>query len=122
MNFATEYLRANHETVYDWSGCCGELVSKLEQDGDGVIYIECPLVGGRRECLENPRDSRFWRYHMVLLRDGLVHDAWCKGPALPVREWLVKMFGKNLSVEVSLNGDIIFTGLTQDFEFNEACS
>lgn len=100
LNLATEYLLANNETVADWDGICGELAIAIEQDGDDFLFVEGDIP---------------WKYHMVLLRDGLVHDAWCEGDALAPREWLLKMFGPSAFVEVSLNGDTIFVGPCRDF-------
>lgn len=105
MNVATHYLKTFGETTDDYVGCCGELANVLCQKDDHILYVEgdAVFVYG-------------WRYHMALLRDGLVHDAWCEGDALPVKEWLIKMFGPDLGVEVSLDGDTIFTGRCKDFE------
>jgi hypothetical protein len=100
MNLATEYLAAKQETVADWDGVCGELANAIFSDGDHIIYVE--------------GDIR-WTYHMALFRDGLVHDAWCEGDALPLREWLLKMFGGDAEVEVSLDGADIYSGHVRGF-------
>lgn len=100
MNLATEYLLAHNETVADYDGICGELANAIMRHEDHSLYVEGDIP---------------WRYHMVCLRDGLVSDAWCEGDALPPREWLVKMFGTGAFVEVSLDGDTIFSGECQDF-------
>lgn len=100
MNLASQYLETHGQTIEDWDGVCGELANEISQDGDDILYVEGEIP---------------WRYHMVLLRDGLVHDAWCEGDALPITEWLVTMFGSTSEVEVSLNGDTIFNGQCMDF-------
>jgi hypothetical protein len=104
-NVAAKYLREHGETVDDWEGICGELANEISTPEDDIIYVEGDIP---------------WRYHMVLFRDGLIHDAWCDGDALPPREWLVEMFGSDTHVEVSLNGETIFEGECQDFETGEA--
>jgi hypothetical protein len=100
MNLALQYLRRNGQTVADWSGACGELADKIGTDGD-IIHVELP-------------EEFNWRYHMVPLIDGLIHDAWCPGDALPLKEWLAKMWG-DAWVTVSKNGDDIYDGPADEF-------
>lgn len=95
MNLATEYLKRHGETVEDWDGCCGSLADKVIGPNDSLIWVEGPSIK--------------WRYHMVPLIDGLIHDAWCEGDALPIPEWLTKMFGGEW-VQVSENGDTFYEG------------
>lgn len=99
-NLAAEYLRANNETLTDYYGFCGELANAIMRHGDRCLYVEGDIP---------------WRYHMVCLRDGLVHDAWCEGDALSPRDWLIKMFGPRAYVVVSLDGEDVFFGLCKDF-------
>lgn len=101
MNLATEYLKTHGETVDDWDGVCGELANAICEDGDHTLWVEGDIG---------------WKFHMVLLRGGLVHDAWCEGDALPPREWLLKMFGEKAWVELSLDGDVVFEGHCREFE------
>lgn len=98
-NLARAYLEKAGETIEDWDGICGELADKVMGAGDDVLYVEGEIG---------------WRYHMVPLIDGFVHDAWCPGDAIPPKAWLAKMFGDS-SVEVSLNGDTVYTGLVSNF-------
>jgi hypothetical protein len=93
MNRATEYLKRHGETVADWEGNCGSLADKIQEHGDDMIWVEGAGIQ--------------WRYHMVVLSGGLIHDAWCDGDALPLPEWLAKMFGEEW-VEVSKNGNDAF--------------
>jgi hypothetical protein len=51
---------------------------------------------------------------MVPLIAGLIHDAWCEGPALPLAEWLTKMFA-DATVTVALHGDDIYAGPADAF-------
>lgn len=98
-NLAAKYLADHGETVADWDGICGELASAVMRPGDSLLYVEGDIA---------------WRFHIAPLMDGLVHDAWCEGDALPPREWLTKMFG-DAEVEVSLNGDTIYAGPASEF-------
>src|SRR5215831_16352938 len=100
-NLAARYLRTHHETVADWEGCCGELANQLLGPDDHMLYVEC--------------DTAPWRYHMAMLRDGLVHDAWCKGPALTIHAWLVKMFGGEAEVDLAIDGETVFVGAARDY-------
>lgn len=112
MNLAVQRLTQQGETIADYEGICGEIANAISQDGDDILYVEpagsWPLIPLRGE-------QTIWRYHMVLLRDGLVHDAWCED-VLPAREYLVTMFGAETDVEVSLNGDTVFVGQCQEFQ------
>lgn len=99
-NLATEFLKTHGETTADWDGDCGGLADKLIGPDDSILYVE--------------GDEIRWRYHMVPLIKGLVHDAWCDGPALPVPEWLSKMFG-DAQITLALNGDDIYSGPANQF-------
>lgn len=101
MNLATAYLQSVGETVDDWDGVCGELASTIAtKDGDSIVYIEGDIG---------------WKYHMVMMREGVVHDAWCEAGALPLRNYLIEMFGELAWVEVTINGDDVFAGNVRDF-------
>jgi hypothetical protein len=99
-NLAAKYLRKHGETVEDWDGVCGELADAIIGPDDDIIYVEGEIG---------------WRFHMVPLVGGLIHDAWCEGDALPLRDWLAKMFGASW-VEVSQNGDAFYEGLANEFQ------
>ena len=100
VHLAREFLRKRAETVDDWEGVCGELANEVITEKDSIIHVD--------GCVR-------WRYHMVPYIDGLVHDAWCPGPPLPVKEWLRAMFPGEC-VEVLLNGDVVYYGMVEDFE------
>jgi hypothetical protein len=100
FNKAKEYLRANNETVEDWDGFCGSLADEVVGDGK-MLYVEGDIA---------------WRYHMVPLIDGLVHDAWCEGEhAREVADWLRTMFG-NAVIELSRSGETIYEGPADKFK------
>jgi len=102
VNRAHEYLKSRGETVADWDGNCGGLADLIAGDNAEMIWVEGPAIE--------------WRYHMVPLIDGLIHDAWCEGDALPIGEWLAKMFGDEW-VEVSKNGEVtIYEGPANQFK------
>lgn len=100
-NLAIQYLQSHSQTVDDWEGFCGELANAIMRDEDHSLWVEGDIP---------------WKYHMVCLRDGLVHDAWCEGDALSPREWLIKMFGLDAEVDVALDGETIFVGSCRDFQ------
>lgn len=98
-NRAKSFLTARGETVEDWDGICGELANAIIGPDDDLIYVEGNIA---------------WRYHIVAFIGGLIHYAWCEGPALPPHEWLAKMFDDAV-VTVALNGDDIYTGPANEF-------
>ncbi len=98
-NRAAAFLAARNETVADWEGVCGELANEIIGPDDDIIHVEGEIA---------------WRYHMAALIGGLIHDAWCEGGALPLADWLSKMFGA-AEVTVALNGDDIYTGPADEF-------
>lgn len=99
-NLAAKYLHEHGETVADWDGVCGELADAIIGPDDDIIYVEGEIG---------------WRYHMVPLIGGLIHDAWCDGDALPLAGWLAKMFGDSW-VTVAQNGDDFYEGPASEFK------
>lgn len=112
MNLATEYLRSIRETTEDWDGCCGALADTLlSRNGGELVWVEGEI-------------GPHWRYHTAALIDGLIHDAWCPGDALPIEDWLRSMFGDGV-VGVTINGDIVYWGMADKYEhtrINNECS
>lgn len=107
MNLAAAYLRRHNETVEDWDGICGELADVISNPSDHIIYVEGDMG---------------WKYHMAMVRKGLVHDAWCEGDALSLRQWLEEMFGINAWVVVAYDGEDIFAGLVRNFVFEKVAT
>lgn len=105
-HLARAYLRSHGQTLEDWDGDCGGLADEVIGSNDHIIYVE-------PACL--------WRYHMVPLIAGLIHDAWCDGPPIPIKEWLIRLCGRD-EVTVSLDGDDIYTGPANRFKNTNAFS
>ena len=100
IHAARAYLQANNETLDDWKGVCGCLVDAIAEPGDSIIYMEGDIP---------------WDWHMILLRDGLIHDPWCEGDPLPLKAYLEKMFGLGAWVDILLDGEPFYTGEVKDF-------
>lgn len=109
MNLATEYLRANNETLADYDGICGELANVLQKVTPNSKIVSVSGVG--------VFDTTAWTYHTVVMVDGVVHDAWRKD-ALPLKRWLRK-FDCEWPVEISIDGEEVFEGLCKDFSLAE---
>lgn len=74
-----------------YEGFCLELVSDIlnaHPDGD-VLYVE-----------NLPRRHR-WRYHAVVVFDGLVYDAWHPDVRLPPAEYVKHVFGPRATWEIN---------------------
>lgn len=111
MNAASQYLLDIGEDVHSerWDGYCGELANEILQGNDKMIYVSGPAV-----------DSVGWNYHMVIYRDGKIHDAWLEdwhGISEPVSfyKWLVTMFGTSEKIEITIDSEDVFLGLPQNF-------
>ena len=112
QNITKQYLLERGEVINDdkWRGWCGQLadaVAASTPEAVSIIYVDGRGVWDSDWC---------WSYHMVPMKDTLIHDAWCpKDEPLPLREWLLEMFGPDVEVTVTIDADDVFTGLTQDF-------
>jgi len=100
-NLALEFLAQQFENVEDYDEFCGELV-------DGIIH----WLGEERVSILHIdagdglilRAGDPWRYHMVPIVDGNVHDAWYPHLVLPPEEYVKRAFpGQVLSL--SFYGD-----------------
>ena len=104
-NLAKAHLIQHGQTVDDWEGVCGELANAVIGPDDDIIHVKF-------------LDPDWWDWHMVPLIGGLVHDAWCPSDEpLPVKDWLHLMF-PGQAVEVSLNGDTVYTGDASEFDLD----
>jgi hypothetical protein len=71
----------SEDELDEWDGICLELVNDLlhSHPEGAILYVD------------NLPDDHYWRYHAVLLLDGVVYDAWHpevagKGPIEYARE------------------------------------
>jgi len=97
---ARQYLKRTNQSLDDYDGICGELANEVMGPNDHIVYVE-------PACL--------WRYHMVPFINGLIHDAWCDGPPIPIKEWLIKLCGHD-DVTVTIDGEDIYTGPASSFK------
>lgn len=105
MNLALAYLAHSGETLGDYDGFCMELVDQVQQWKGlerGTLWIE-DSEGG---VLTPPARQTRWKYHAVLVVDGLVHDAW-HPEVLPVAEYLEQVFPNHPRLSVELDGERI---------------
>lgn len=107
-NLATQYLRDHNETLKDYEGLCGELANVIAKDipDSKIVYVGGPAVF----------DTTAWTYHMVVMVEGVIHDAW-RRRAMPLAEWLQK-FDCEWPIEIMIDGEEVFEGLCEDFSFN----
>lgn len=105
LNLATQYLARHGETLADYDGLCGELADQVAtRKRDRIVYIEGDIG---------------WKYHMVMMRNGIVHDAWCEAGPLPLRDWLVNMFGEHVWIELTIDAKDVFAGHVRDFQVDD---
>lgn len=66
----------------EWEFCCGELADQvLHARPDGqILWVDLP---------GHPK----WRYHMVAVVDGVVHDAWRPNVMEPPAQYVRRVFG-----------------------------
>jgi hypothetical protein len=74
-NIATAFLDSKNAKLAEYEGFCGELVNDilntLPDQAASILYLE----GTDGETLLSVTGCE-WKYHMVLVVDGMVHDAW----------------------------------------------
>lgn len=111
INLAVQFLESENSNIEEWDGECYAVCDEvLERYPHGhVVYVDGDAV-----------EQYGWWYHQVPYIDGLIHDAWLAGwqqipEPLPLEEWLVKMFGTDDEVDVTINGEPIYRGLPQNF-------
>ena len=105
MNLAHEYLKSSGQTLRDFPGLCGELASELAK-----VTPNSQIVGVSGIGLFH---TTAWNCHIVVMVDGVVHDAWRKR-ALPLKEWLEK-FDCEWPIEISIDGVEVFEGLASEY-------
>ena len=89
MNIALQILEELGEELEDYEGFCGELADQvLHRNPDAqILYIKPAYEFG----FLNYKDDG-WRYHMVAVVDGIVHDAWFPELLLPPEQYVEKAF------------------------------
>ncbi len=100
VNLAVAFLAKQNESISDYDGFCGELVDGiihwLGEDRVAIMYLaetsELGILG----------PAKVWRYHMVPVIDGEVHDAWFPEIIASPREYLSLAFAEQ-KIEVSFH-------------------
>ena len=89
MNIALQILEELGEGLEDYDGFCGELADAVlhRHPGAKILYIE-PCC--KWTYLNYGDDG--WRYHMVAVVDGIVHDAWFPELLLPPEQYVEQAF------------------------------
>lgn len=76
--------------LHEWRGYCLELVNELlhsHPEGQ-ILYIE------------NLPDGHYWKYHAVLVLNGLVYDAWHPHVRLPPEQYVRTVFDERATWEI----------------------
>lgn len=102
MNLAVQFLEQEDSAIDSYDGCCGDLVDDmmhwLGEDRVRIMYIK-PSNSKHaliRELDSPPFQVFVWRFHMVAVIDGKVHDAWTPEAVLPPDEYIEAAFpGQN---------------------------
>lgn len=76
-----------------WDGYCLELVNLLlcEHTTGEILWVE-PRTGP-------------WRYHAVLVLDGVTHDPWHPDVRLPPAKYVATVFGRGTPWEMNPGAD-----------------
>ncbi len=100
-NLAAEYLKEKSETREEYEGFCGELcdgiIHWLGEDRVSILYVQPSsssddLIYG----------LELWRFHMVAVVDGLVHDAWFPDIVAPPHEYAAAAFeGQSFELQIT---------------------
>ena len=100
QNLALQLLEDQGESTDEYDGMCGELVDAiihwLGEDRVSIMHVDAhdnDLVG----------PCELWRYHMVPVIDGIVHDAWVTELILPPVEY-AKLAFPTQSLRLSFYG------------------
>ena len=90
MNLSTAYVR-EHGGMDAFQGLCLLVAVRVaEQHGGQVAVVRCQ--DGSRLFPAQLDYGVDWRYHAVPVVDGLAHDAWTSGDAMPLHGWLAHQF------------------------------
>jgi hypothetical protein len=111
VNLATHFLQSIGESIQEWDGKCSDVADEvMERHGGDLVWVDGDAC-----------DQYGWWYHAVPMIDGLIHDAWLEGwHQIPepqtLENWLVKMFGTEHEIAVTVGGEEIYEGLPQNFQ------
>lgn len=96
MNLAVQFLEHEDSAIDYYDGCCGDLVDDmmhwLGEDRIQIMYIKPKPGYALVRMVENSPQVFVWRYHMVAVIDGKVHDAWAPDMVLPPDEYIEAAF------------------------------
>ena len=100
-NFALQYLEKEFADLDDYEGFCGELcdgiIHWLGEDRVSILYVQPTPSSSVILC-----GPEAWRYHMVAVVDGLVHDAWFPHIIAPPHEYAAKAFmGQSFELQIT---------------------
>jgi hypothetical protein len=109
-NLAVQILEEEGADIQAYDGQCAEVTDMVLNRYTGeMVWVDGPAV-----------DQYGWWYHAVPFVDGLIHDAWLAGwheipEPQPLEEWLIKMFGTDEEISITISGAEIYSGLTQNY-------
>ncbi len=114
VNLALDFLDSTGKTIDDYTGWCSTVSDEVLKRHEGsVVYVDGEAV-----------HEYNWCYHQVPLVNGKIHDAWYAAwnqdfEPLSLEDWLVKMFGTEDEIGVTIDGTDIYEGLPQHFNPNQ---
>jgi hypothetical protein len=78
--------------AHDWVASIPKTLAEARADWEGQCIdfagdLEAAVGVGRIAYFETP-DNEVWKYHAALEIDGMIHDLWHDGPALPLAEYM----------------------------------
>lgn len=106
MNLAKQYLIDHNEKRSEYDDLCGELANVVQMATPNSHIVAVSGLG--------LFDTTAWNVHIVVMVDGIVHDAWRK-KALPLEQWLLK-FDCQYEIELDINGITVFRGIASEFQ------
>ena len=110
VNLANHILAQRGEDIQYWDNHCSQVTDLVLDVYDGQrVHVEGDAL-----------DQYSWWYHSVPMVNGKIHDAWLSGWHLvhepqTLADWLVKMFGTEDEIIVTIDGNDVYTGLPQNF-------
>lgn len=97
-NVATAFLLSQNAQLEDYEGYCGELVNDILNSLNGVSNVSIlHLEGVNKENLQSITGYE-WNYHMVLVIDGMIHDAW-HPDVVPVGQYLLNFTNSDIQTD-----------------------